>query len=139
MAHGGPFKYVSYLGRGFDEGNSIYGMGPADSAMSAFSSRMATGGLHSVDVVYTSDHTKWTRVPVIELGEDQDLTEGATRKWRLRSGASLDLVNGQLVESSTSTGWSWFPGYAIDLETGTRLNMAFGENSWMVGDNGNDI
>jgi len=135
----GPFKYVSYLGRGFDEGNPIYGMGPADSAMSAFSSRMATGGLHSVDIVYTSDHTKWTRVPVIELGEDQNLTDGATRKWRLRSGASLDLVNGELVQSSTSTGWSWFPGYAIDLETGTRLNIAFGENSWMVGDNGNDM
>ena len=48
-------------------------------------------------------------------------------------------MNGELVTSSTSTGWSWFPGYAIDLETGTRLNMAFGENSWMVGDNGNDM
>jgi hypothetical protein len=38
-----------------------------------------------------------------------------------------------------TTGMSWFPGYAIDVETGTRLNMAFGENSWLNGSNGNDM
>ena len=136
----GPFPYVSYIGRGYDAGNNIYGMGPADSSQSAFSARMNARDLHSVDIVFTKDHTKWTRVPVLEMGEDQDLTEGAVRKWRLRAGASWDKnASGELVRSSTSTGWSWFPGYAIDVETGTRLNIAFGENSWMVGDNGNDM
>jgi len=136
----GPFSYVSYLGRGYDAGNNIYGMGPADSSQSAFSARMNPRDLHSVDIVFTKDHTKWTRVPVLEMGEDQDLTEGSVRKWRLRAGASWDKNNnGELVRSTTSTGWSWFPGYAIDVETGTRLNMAFGENSWMVADNGNDM
>jgi len=33
----------------------------------------------------------------------------------------------------------WFPGYAIDLGTGERLNMAFGEDSWLVGENGRDM
>jgi hypothetical protein len=33
----------------------------------------------------------------------------------------------------------WFPGYAINLETGERLNMAFGEDSWLNGDNGRDM
>ena len=33
----------------------------------------------------------------------------------------------------------WFPGYAIDVETGERLNMAFGEDSWLGGDNGRDM
>ncbi|MEK9830735.1 MAG: hypothetical protein VW420_07890, partial [Schleiferiaceae bacterium] len=136
----GPFSYVSYLGRGYDAGNNIYGMGPADSSQSAFSARMNPRDLHSVDIVFTKDHTKWTRVPVLEMGEDQDLTEGSVRKWRLRAGASWDKNNnGELVRSTTSTGWSWFPGYAIDVETGSRLNMAFGENSWMVADNGNDM
>jgi hypothetical protein len=33
----------------------------------------------------------------------------------------------------------WFPGYAIDLETGARLYMAFGENSFLGGENGADM
>ena len=36
-------------------------------------------------------------------------------------------------------GMSWFPGYAIDVGTGERLNMAFGEDSWLSADNGNDM
>ena len=34
---------------------------------------------------------------------------------------------------------SWFPGYAINVETGERLNMAFGENSSITGENGRDM
>jgi hypothetical protein len=49
------------------------------------------------------------------------------------------MQTGELTRSTTVTGWSWFPGYAIDLETGTRLNLVFGENSWMIGDNGADM
>jgi hypothetical protein len=33
----------------------------------------------------------------------------------------------------------WFPGYAIDVTTGERLNMAFSENSWLAGENGADM
>ena len=29
-------------------------------------------------------------------------------------------------------GMGWFPGYAIDVTTGERLNMAFGEDSWLA-------
>jgi hypothetical protein len=36
-------------------------------------------------------------------------------------------------------GMSWFPGYAVNLETGERLNMAFGENSWLQSNNGADM
>jgi hypothetical protein len=36
-------------------------------------------------------------------------------------------------------GMSWFPGYAINHETGSRLNIMFGENSWLVGENGRDM
>ena len=36
-------------------------------------------------------------------------------------------------------GMSWFPGYAIDVGTGERLNMAFGEDSWLGADNGKDM
>jgi hypothetical protein len=33
----------------------------------------------------------------------------------------------------------WFPGYAIDIESGARLYIAFGENSFLVTDNGADM
>jgi hypothetical protein len=36
-------------------------------------------------------------------------------------------------------GMGWFPGYAIDVGTGERLNMAFGEDSWLGADNGDDM
>ena len=36
-------------------------------------------------------------------------------------------------------GMGWFPGYAIDLGTGERLNMAFGEDSWLGAENGKDM
>jgi hypothetical protein len=107
--------------------------------MSAFTSRMSPAELHSVDIVFTDDRSKWTRVPVFEMGEDPALTAGGIGKWRLRSDLGWDLVNGELVRSTVTTGWSWVPGYAIDLETGTRLNIAFGENSWMIADRGNDM
>jgi hypothetical protein len=37
------------------------------------------------------------------------------------------------------TGMSYFPGYAINVETGERLNIIFGENSWLTGENGRDM
>jgi len=38
-----------------------------------------------------------------------------------------------------SFGMGWFPGYAVDIETGERLNMAFAEDSWLANENGNDM
>ncbi|MCH2213838.1 MAG: T9SS C-terminal target domain-containing protein [Flavobacteriales bacterium] len=38
-----------------------------------------------------------------------------------------------------SFGMGWFPGFAINVETGERLNMAFAENSFFAGDNGRDM
>ncbi|MFL2565146.1 MAG: T9SS C-terminal target domain-containing protein [Parvicellaceae bacterium] len=36
-------------------------------------------------------------------------------------------------------GMGWFPGYAIDVTTGERLNMAYGEDSWLGNHGGNDM
>ena len=35
--------------------------------------------------------------------------------------------------------WDGFPGYAINVSTGERLNIMFGEDSWLGGHNGNDM
>ena len=32
-------------------------------------------------------------------------------------------------QRGVTKGMGWFPGYAIDVETGQRLNIFFGENS----------
>lgn len=95
--------------------------------------------LASVDVVFTSDTTKWTRCPVIEMGTDPSQTQGNAKCFQLRKHASV-YRNGKSM--SGSTGMGWFPGYAINIETGQRLNMIFGENSQLGGTslgNGGDM
>ncbi len=105
-----------------------------------------TGGYYpielmpNIDLVITPDHTKWTRSPVIEMGEDGDANKGGKFKFALRSDPSLILQpDGSLVEDPTSNGWSYFPGYAVDVETGKRLNITFGESSWLKSENGDDM
>ena len=93
--------------------------------------------LPSVDIVLTSDRSKWTRCPVIELGRDQSLNVGNAAPGAMRKSPSVNKF-GQ-SDGSGSTGMGWFPGYAIDLETGARLYMAFGENSFLGGENGADM
>ena len=92
--------------------------------------------LGSVDIVMTSDQSKWTRCPVIESGDSTKANEGNTPKCNLRSGFSRNK-DGSIDNSST--GMSWFPGYAVCLETGERLNMIFAEDSRLQKDNGRDM
>jgi len=92
--------------------------------------------LPSVDIVITDDKSKWTRCPVIELGRNATLNVGNAEPGAMRASASVDK-NGN--PESGSTGMGWFPGYAIDLETGARLYMAFGENSFLASENGADM
>ncbi|MEW6469894.1 MAG: T9SS type A sorting domain-containing protein [Bacteroidota bacterium] len=91
----------------------------------------------SVDIVFTSDKSKWTRCPVIELCEETTLAQGGQKKHQLRKSLSVNK-EGQ-PDGSGTYGMGWFPGYAINVETGERLNMAFGENSWLVSENGRDM
>lgn len=93
--------------------------------------------LPSVEIVYTSDKSLWTRCPVIELGREPSLTVGGAEAGQLRKSPSVDK-NGN-PDNSGTTGLGWFPGYAIDIESGARLYMAFGENSFLVTDNGADM
>jgi hypothetical protein len=92
--------------------------------------------LPSVDIIITSDKSKWTRVPVIEMGRESTLTFGGALAGNRRKSPSVDK-NGN--PDGTGTGMGWFPGYAIDLETGARLHMAFGENSFLTQDGGRDM
>lgn len=107
--------------------------------------------LSSIDIVLTSDTSKWTRCPMVEMCGDPELVNGIHR-FHLRDAASIDK-NGQPCESKTmgasanlndanyiaSNGMTWFPGYAIDIESGARLNMIVGEDSYLADLNGRDM
>ena len=102
--------------------------------------------LTDVDLVFTSDKSKWTRCAVVEEQEDPLLAQGGvTGKFYLRKHASWNLdvdASGNPVYASDATtdyGMSWFPGYAINQMTGERLNIVFGEDSYLSSDNGNDM
>jgi len=92
--------------------------------------------LPSVNIVLTKDKSLWTRCPIVELGRNPALNVGNAQPGALRKSPSVDK-NGN--PDGTGTGMGWFPGYAVDLETGARLYMAFGENSFLGGENGADM
>lgn len=111
----------------------------------------------SVDIVLTADKSKWTRVPVFETQDFSTLAYAdpalntKPQKFALRHSLSVDKngnpANPALGASDdpespnyiSTWGYGWFPGYAIDVETGERLNMAFGEDSYLTGNNGRDM
>jgi len=101
--------------------------------------------LPDVNLVFTSDMTKWTRCAVIEMQEDSTLSENHASKFYLRRHAGWSLgkeINGSgnpvWTDDVNETGKSWFPGYAID-QSGKRLNVFFGEDSYLNSDNGSDM
>ena len=107
----------------------------------------------SVKVVFSPDKSVWTRCAVLEMQPNQTLSENATgasgtlKKMNLRRHPSVDKQGltasegGNAAETNvvSNIGMGWFPGYAIDTQTGERLNMAFGEDSWLVSQNGRDM
>ena len=135
-----PFKLVAYT-RTF--GTTTVLNAPAPLFSNGLSTRRAyLEDLQSIDVVITSNKDLWTRCPVIEMQEDKSLavngknTSIETLKGLLRQSPSVDK-NGE--PDGDGVGMGWFPGYAINLETGERLNMAFGEDSWLGDQNGADM
>lgn len=91
--------------------------------------------LQSVVLVLTPDKTMWSRTVVFETGEDTNLTINGARKGDLRKSTSKDADGNEIV----GQGMSYFPGYAINKETGERLIVAFGESSERIDNNGGDM
>lgn len=103
----------------------------------------------SIEVVFTPDKSKWSRCVVVENCDDAAFSTPANvKKLRLRPVPSVDK-NGRAAGTPganegeanlvNSTGMGWFPGYAVDLETGERLNIFFSENSFVGGNIGRDM
>jgi hypothetical protein len=135
--------------------NPCYQGGPCWNSTFASLSQMAN--LASVDIVITADKSKWTRCVVLETCDAQALSQPHptnpnlnARKLDLRIAPSVDKNGNPTTATSPSnnpndanfishSGMGWFPGYAINVETGERLNIAFGENSSLVTENGRDM
>lgn len=96
--------------------------------------------LPNVDVVITTDKTKWSRCIVVETSPSKELGSGApimAAKYR----TSLDIDGKPITPAGRRDdyGYSYFPGYAYNVDTGERLNLFFGESSWNRADNGDDM
>lgn len=112
--------------------------------------------LPNVDIVLTKDKSKWSRCVVVEgapytftSGQyPEDLTRFTTESPATRERVMFDTRYSKSVgkddndndgrpdpdgekeaNGSDKLGMGWFPGYAVDVETGRRLNIFFSENS----------
>ncbi len=124
-------------------------VGPALSLLSKQSSRLED--IASVDIVLTPEKSKWSRAVVVEMCPDKTLSQGIRERFKFRAAPSVDKNGKPAAPGSgpsdepddpnyiSDSSMSWFPGYAINLETGERLNIVFGEDSWLAEDNGRDM
>jgi hypothetical protein len=179
-----PFSLASY-----DTAHPIPLFSPGGTALGSFSEQaLELSGIDNtpgVDIVITTDCSKWTRCPVLEAGDNGQLNIGGAVRGELRRSLSVDKSGrnqldpdfneaegfgtevsetAQVLGASrvanmkqsdrdyllslgftpaefkdVSFGMGWFPGYAINVETGERLNMAFSEDSWLGKENGADM
>ncbi len=107
--------------------------------------------LRNVDIVFTADKSKWSRCVIVEsminqyglaLNENGSpiTSDGGNVQFDLRNGDSVGKEDsdgdGLPDKDGDGKGMGWFPGYAIDVETGERLNVFFSENSAYSAANG---
>ncbi|MBB4081012.1 hypothetical protein GGR28_003653 [Lewinella aquimaris] len=103
--------------------------------------------LNNIDIVFTSDKSLWSRCPVVETSNyfyrdaayrgQAIKQEGDRLMFDTRDAPSVTREAGanglpapdNTIDPAYRTGMGWFPGYAIDVETGQRLEIFWGENS----------
>jgi hypothetical protein len=100
--------------------------------------------LPDVDIVFTSDVTNWSRCMVVETSPNSNLGSGAWQlsgKWEHNVDTDGNPRPGTLSTDPDPNdhGMGWFPGYALNVNTGERLNIFFGESTWDKANNGDDM
>lgn len=101
--------------------------------------------LRNVDLVFTTDTSLWTEVVVFQHDTltGNPIVANMFQKSRFPSRAKNGNILNQpspytgprnpTAPAPISRGRTWFPGYAIDLDRGIRLNMAFSESYLVYG------
>lgn len=113
----------------------------------AYNKAITLKKLPNVDLVITPDPSKWSYCLVLESTPDPKLGSGSwfmAAKWRksrnVLNGNQVDYINIQNNNLTRATqGRGIFPGYAIDVNTGRRLNILFTEATWFKNYNGDDM
>ena len=132
---GGLIAQFGFLSPSFISSQNALGVSPED-----FLPR-----LNNVDIVFTDDKSQWSRCFVIETANGfyeaaGAETEGGASNFEVRAARSVTREdsdndgNPDIDGSESRDGFGWFPGYAVDVETGQRLNIFFGENSTYNGE-----
>jgi hypothetical protein len=116
--------------------------------------QLKSENINNVDIVLTPDKSKWSRCVVIQTSNVFYTNKGflnsdSTKMFDFRRHPSINkdghyatvdgTKNGIPLKTESENpddpnyvsqqGMGWFPGYAIDVETGQRLNVFFGENA----------
>jgi len=109
--------------------------------------RQSMTNLTNVDIVLTSNKDLWSRCPVVETATkyyDNAILDGQPARPNGHPG-SFDTRDAPSVTKNANAdgtpevdtaidpdlerGMGWFPGYAVDVESGRRLAVFWGENS----------
>jgi hypothetical protein len=102
-------------------------------ALDATSGTLKLADLNNVDIVFTPNKDLWSRCIVVETASPSYYINSGYAT--IDGGKTLEVRDTPSVgkdgqpDASGTKGFSWFPGYAVDVETGQRLNIFFGENS----------
>lgn len=99
--------------------------------------------LNNVDIVFTKNKDLWSKCVIVQASNYvfSDFIAEDNRSMSLlrRPSASKDADPNDPYKAADANdgtvGYGYFPGYAIDVETGKRLNIFFAENTFMDGDN----
>jgi hypothetical protein len=139
----GPLYPYSLISSQPEEGTNPY-ISPAwyDDSNGAVRSNNPISNLNNVDIVLTADRDKWSKCIVVEssnreyrsAGFGSVTGENNVQNLSVRTlpsrGKEVNPTTGDpVILSDEPTGFSYFPGYAVNVETGERLNIFFGENS----------
>lgn len=112
---------------------------PSGNRQVAPSELIDLASLPDVDIIFSSDPNEWSRCVVVETSPNSNLGSGAwqlSAKWRDNVGT--DGMS-QATKTADDHGMGYFPGYAINVTTGERLNIFFGESTWDKLNNGDDM
>jgi hypothetical protein len=150
-----PYVLLDYTTRGQFDSPFLGPVWTERSASGIVRSRSKLEDLNNVDIVFTSNKDLWSRCVIVETangfyddlpGYDPEPFDfngnlAPARQFDLRPEPSVSKEMGadglpvpDANPEDNAYGMGWFPGYAIDVETGQRLNIFFGENSVYNGD-----
>ncbi|MEO0338528.1 MAG: hypothetical protein AAF242_04870, partial [Bacteroidota bacterium] len=141
----GPGYFIPYYlanWRAYDENDAPY-ITPAWTNLSGNSTvrtQSSLDNLVNVDIVMTPNKELWSRCVIIETVSRHNIaeqveSEGNRQSFDLRAAANVTRFDNDrdglpdIDDDNPGEGMGWFPGYAINVETGERLNIFFGENS----------